>query len=69
MNHEELAKRLAKYDSGQSPSWTARNAAGRLTVDDVIDVLTQEQTEDVQDSPASSPSRRLFPDHLLDVHP
>jgi magnesium transporter len=49
LNQEEVAKRLAKYDLGAIPVVDGKGTLrGVITVDDVIDVLTQEQTEDVQ---------------------
>ncbi|HMI86644.1 MAG TPA: magnesium transporter [Polyangiaceae bacterium] len=49
MNQEEVAKRLAKYDLAAIPVVDGQGALrGVITVDDIIDVLTQEQTEDVQ---------------------
>ena len=49
MNQEEVAKRLAKYDLAAIPVVDGGGALrGVITVDDIIDVLTQEQTEDVQ---------------------
>jgi magnesium transporter len=48
-DQEDVAKRLAKYDLSAIPVVDQRGLlAGVITVDDVIDVLTQEQTEDVQ---------------------
>src|SRR6266540_2767819 len=49
MDQEEVAKKLAKYDLSAIPVVDAKGTLrGVITVDDVIDVLTQEQTEDVQ---------------------
>jgi magnesium transporter len=48
-DQEEVAKKLAKYDLSAIPVVDARGTLlGVITVDDVIDVLTQETTEDVQ---------------------
>ncbi|HKQ69872.1 MAG TPA: magnesium transporter [Polyangiaceae bacterium] len=48
MDQEEVAKKLAKYDLSAIPVVDERGVlCGVITVDDVIDVLTQEQTEDV----------------------
>jgi magnesium transporter len=48
-DQEEVAKILAKYDLYGIPVIDGNsNLLGVITVDDVIDVLTQEQTEDVQ---------------------
>jgi magnesium transporter len=49
LDQEEVAKKLAKYDLSAIPVVDARGTLlGVITVDDVIDVLTQETTEDVQ---------------------
>jgi magnesium transporter len=49
MDQEEVAKRLAKYDLAAIPVVDGNGMLrGVITVDDVIDVLAQEQTEDVQ---------------------
>jgi magnesium transporter len=49
MDQEVVARRLAKYDLSAIPVVEARGILlGVITVDDIIDVLTQEQTEDVQ---------------------
>jgi magnesium transporter len=49
MDQEEVAKRIAKYDLYGIPVIDVKSTLlGVITVDDVIDVLTQEQTEDVQ---------------------
>ena len=49
MDQEEVARTMAKYDFNALPVLSPdRTLLGVITVDDVIDVLTQEQTEDVQ---------------------
>jgi len=49
MDQEEVARRMAKYDLNVMPVIAANGALlGVITIDDVVDVLTQEQTEDVQ---------------------
>jgi magnesium transporter len=49
MDQEEVARAMAKYDFSALPVLGAdRKLLGVITVDDVIDVLTEEQTEDVQ---------------------
>lgn len=49
MDQEEVARRMAKYDLNAMPVVDANGAMlGVVTIDDVVDVLTQEQTEDVQ---------------------
>jgi magnesium transporter len=48
-DQEEVARTMAKYDFLALPVLsTDRKLLGVITVDDVMDVLTQEQTEDVQ---------------------
>ncbi len=48
-DQEEVAKMMAKYDFYALPVLGAdRKLLGVITVDDIMDVLTQEQTEDVQ---------------------
>jgi magnesium transporter len=49
LDQEEVARRMAKYDLNVIPVVDAKGAIlGVITIDDVIDVLTQEQTEDIQ---------------------
>jgi len=49
MDQEDVAKYMAKYDLIALPVVDASGAfLGIITVDDIIDVLTEEQTEDVQ---------------------
>jgi magnesium transporter len=49
MDQEEVARRMAKYDLNAMPVIDAKGELlGIITIDDIIDVLTQEQTEDVQ---------------------
>lgn len=56
MDQEEVAKRLAKYDLSAIPVVDERGVLlGVITVDDIIDVFTQEQTEDVQRLAAVEP--------------
>jgi magnesium transporter len=48
-DQEEVARRMAKYDLNVMPVIDAGGVLlGVITIDDVIDVLTAEQTEDVQ---------------------
>jgi magnesium transporter len=49
MDQEDVARRMAKYDLNVMPV-VAENGGllGVITIDDIIDVLVQEQTEDVQ---------------------
>jgi magnesium transporter len=56
LDQEDVAKRLAKYDLVALPVMDdAGKVLGIVTVDDVIDVLTEEQTEDVQKLGAVEP--------------
>lgn len=49
MDQEEVARRMAKYDLNVMPVIDdSGSLLGIITIDDVIDVLTQEHTEDVQ---------------------
>ena len=49
MDQEEVARRMAKYDLNAMPVVDGSGTLlGVITIDDVVDVLTQEQTEDVQ---------------------
>ena len=49
MDQEEVARRMAKYDLNVIPVVADDGKLlGVITIDDIIDVLVQEQTEDVQ---------------------
>jgi magnesium transporter len=49
MDQEEVARRMAKYDLNVMPVLADDGRLlGVITIDDIIDVLVQEQTEDVQ---------------------
>ncbi len=49
MDQEEVARQMRKYDLSEMPVLDdAGKMLGIITVDDIIDVLTQEQSEDVQ---------------------
>jgi magnesium transporter len=49
MDQEEVARTMAKYDIAAMPVVDDRGVLhGIITIDDIVDVLTQEQTEDVQ---------------------
>ena len=50
MDQEEVARRMAKYDLNAMPvvDGTSSVLLGICTIDDIVDVLTQEQTEDIQ---------------------
>jgi magnesium transporter len=55
-DQEEVARTMAKYDFNTLPVIAPdRKLLGVITVDDVMDVLTQEQTEDVQRFAAVEP--------------
>lgn len=55
-DQEEVARAMAKYDFSALPVLDpSRKLLGVITVDDVIDVLTEEQTEDVQRLAAVEP--------------
>jgi magnesium transporter len=48
-DQEEVARKMAKYDLNVIPVLDDKGTIlGVITIDDIIDVLTQEQTEDVQ---------------------
>jgi magnesium transporter len=49
MDQEEVARRMAKYDLNVIPVVSEdQKLLGVITIDDIIDVLVREQTEDVQ---------------------
>jgi magnesium transporter len=55
-DQEEVARKMAKYDLNVIPVLDDKGAIlGVITIDDVIDVLTMEQTEDVQKLGAVEP--------------
>jgi magnesium transporter len=55
-DQEEVARKMAKYDFAAWPVVRPdKRLLGVITVDDVMDVLTQEQTEDVQRLAAVEP--------------
>ncbi len=56
LDQEEVARRMAKYDLNVMPVIDKTGAVlGVITIDDIVDVLTQEQTEDVQKLGAIEP--------------
>jgi magnesium transporter len=58
LDQEEVARKLAKYDLNVMPVVNERGRLlGVITADDVLDVLTAEQTEDVQKMGAIEPLR------------
>ncbi len=49
LDQEEVARTMAKYDLAAVPVVDDKGILhGMITIDDIVDVLTQEQTEDVQ---------------------
>lgn len=49
LDQEEVARRMAKYDLNVMPVVDQKGVIqGVITIDDIVDVLTQEQTEDMQ---------------------
>lgn len=61
VDQEEVARTMAKYDFSALPVLAAdRKLLGVITVDDVIDVLTEEQTEDVQRLGAVQPIEESY---------
>lgn len=60
-DQEEVARTMAKYDFNALPVLSAdRKLLGVITVDDVMDVLTEEQTEDVQRLGAVDPIEESY---------
>jgi magnesium transporter len=56
MDQEEVARYMAKYDLAVIPVVDDKGTLhGVITIDDIVDVLTQEQTEDVQKIGAVEP--------------
>lgn len=56
MDQEEVARYMAKYDLAVIPVVDEKGVLhGVITIDDIVDVLTQEQTEDVQKIGAVEP--------------
>jgi magnesium transporter len=56
MDQEDVARRMAKYDLNVMPVVADDGKLlGVITIDDIIDVLVQEQTEDVQKIGAMEP--------------
>jgi magnesium transporter len=55
-DQEEVARKMAKYDLNVMPVVDEKGTIlGVITIDDIVDVLTQEQTEDVQKLGAVEP--------------
>ena len=73
MDQEEVAKLVAKYDVVAVPVVTREHRLlGVITVDDVIDVISEEATEDIQrmagaagDETVFDDARAVFPRRLL----
>ena len=60
-DQEEVARKMAKYDLAAMPVLGPdRKLLGVITFDDVMDVLTQEQTEDVQRFAAVEPTEEGY---------
>jgi magnesium transporter len=60
-DQEEVARTMAKYDFSTLPvCGPDRKLLGVITVDDVMDVLTQEQTEDLQRLAAVEPTEESY---------
>jgi magnesium transporter len=56
MDQEDVARRMAKYDMNVMPVvGDDDRLLGVITIDDIIDVLVQEQTEDIQKAGAIEP--------------
>ncbi len=56
MDQEDVARRMAKYDMNVMPVVADDGRLlGVITIDDIIDVLVQEQTEDIQKAGAIEP--------------
>src|SRR5580704_17726064 len=56
MDQEDVARRMAKYDMNVMPVVNDDgHLLGVITIDDIIDVLVQEQTEDIQKAGAIEP--------------
>ena len=56
LDQEEVARRMAKYDLNVMPVIDETGVLlGVITIDDIVDVLTQEQTEDIQKLGAVEP--------------
>jgi len=56
MDQEDVARMMAKYDLAAIPVVDDKDVLhGVITIDDIVDVLTQEQTEDVQKIGAVEP--------------
>ncbi len=65
LDQEEVARKLAKYDLSTMPVVSdGGELLGVITADDILDVLTDEQSEDVHKMGAMQPLR----DSYLDTH-
>lgn len=61
MDQEDVARKMAKYDFHTMPVVRSDGRMlGVITADDVLDVLTEEQTEDVQRMAAVEPMREGY---------
>ena len=57
LDQEDVARKLAKYDLGTIPVIDKGTLLGVITSDDILDVLTEEQSEDVHKMGAIEPVR------------
>lgn len=61
MDQEEVARRFSKYDFTSMPVVDRENRlVGIITVDDIVDILTQEATEDIERMVAIVPSDKSY---------
>jgi magnesium transporter len=66
LDQEEVARKLAKYDLNSIPVVNENGRMlGVITSDDILDVLTEEQSEDVHKMGAVEPIRREYFDTTL----
>lgn len=69
LDQEEVAKVLAKYDLGVLPVVDQKGEMlGVITSDDILDVITAEQTEDVQKMGAIAPSHEGYFDSTIGMY-
>ncbi|HEX2731975.1 MAG TPA: magnesium transporter [Polyangiaceae bacterium] len=68
LDQEEVARKLAKYDlNTMAVVGVSGKLLGVITADDILDVLTEEQTEDVQKMGALEPIQERYLDTGLNV--
>lgn len=69
LDQEEVARTLAKYDMNVLPVVNEKNVLlGVITSDDILDVLTEEQAEDVHKMAAVEPIREGYFDASFGVY-